>query len=349
MANDPNLNNNTDPVVNQSTQPVMTPEQWAQQYKAGTLKSQAFTASVPEARTTGSSLTFGDITAQQQYDKIMEDLRQEGVKEQHDTWYEGLYKTGVLFADSAGATVAQALSVLMDPGEFKLPTVGNIIDFTTGLAGYKTNVAATTDYYDPLAGFNAVTKSIENLSPLSPLGDYIRDKSRESSEYNQYYNQVNTNVDWINQAANILSPAAGSAAGFFIPGAAVAKVGQLAKLSQTANTLMNAFIMTETTGVMIAEDTYDKVYDEVMHSLSPELMSLENNAYNETYNRILEEGGNEKDAIWEAMQAVKKTKEEFANLNPELHKTASMNAEKGAEATIKSMVPSFALNLISSS
>jgi hypothetical protein len=347
MANDPNLNNNTEPVVNQNTNPVLPDSEWARQHKEGTLKGQTFTSSTPEARTTGSELTFSDITNQQQYDQILQELKQEGIKEDYDTWYEGLGKTTLLIADSAGATLAQALSVLIDPGEWKLPTIGGSVDFLTGLAGYQTNVEQTTNVIDPLAGFNRVTKAVEGYSPTSPIGDWIRDESRKSSEYNQYYNQVNTASSWYNTAANNLAPAIGSMAGFFIPGAAVAKVGQLAKLGQTTNTLLNAFLMTETTGVMIAEDTYDKVYEEVMHKLSPNLKTLEDNAYNDTYNKVLKEGGNEKDAVWQGLQAIKNTREEFGKLNPELHKTASENAQKGADATVKSMLPSFALNLIS--
>ena len=348
-----NKNQNIDPVDPLAPAPSINKKEFAEKYQKGQLQSQGYFEAVPEARTTGSAETFSDITAREQYLSLLSSLekqdQEQQVKDDYDAWYETAGKvTGSLLFNTA-AMIGDTLGLITDPADIRLPTIGGTVDAITGLFGYDTDVSKYTDYVDLLAWTN---KGLELIDDYTFLGD--ADKTGNSwtraaqslREKSQHFFELNSGSSWLDAAGNTLVPLAGSIIGALRTGQLTAAAGQMAGLSKTANNLLNTFIMTESTGISIAQDVHDNVYAETLHQLSPQLKDLENSAYDEAYTKAIEEGASKKQAEWNAMEAVKKTRTSFAEQNPDLHKTALTNAGRGADVTLKAMAPSFALNLI---
>ena len=344
MANDPvNQNNN-------SVNPPLDINKWAEQYQQGTLESQQYFQAAPELKTTGSAKTFAEITAQQQYDKIMEDLRQESVKEDYDNFFSGTKRFIGNILANAGAMVLDTLGALTDPADWRLPEVMAM------------SQEYDEDFSDPYYQSNplgdevkkATNNIFETLDDYTFLGDgdvtgnNWTKAAQATRNYAQNYFQINTTNDYFDTALNTTSMLIGSIGGGMIPGVGLAKLGQMAKLSQTANVLFNAFITTEATGLSIAQDVHDQVYGEVLHKLAPELQGIEESAGQQAFEKTLKENGNLRDAEWEKQKAIKAARDEFALLNPKLGAEATKNAAIGADVSMKAMAPAFLLNLITS-
>jgi hypothetical protein len=347
---------NNNPLVNQNTNPItpLSPEEFASKSKQGALIGQQLEVLTPKFTDSGES--FSDITSSttsafdNAYEERMKELEKEVVKEEYDDFLSGAGKFIANTATTAGAFTLDLLGFITDPADWRLPTVGGSIDAVTGLFGYKTNAADYTGWVDPLAYVN---KGFEALDDYTLLGDgdvtgngWTR-AAQTARDYANHYFQVNTTNDWWDWGVNSTSMILGNAAGMFVPGAAIAKGAQLANLSQRANTLLNAFVMTESTGMQIAQDVHDKVYGEVLNTLSNgQLKNVEDAAYQQAYQDAINNGNNTKDAEWAGMQASKEARNEFALANPELGAQASKNAGYGADIALKGMAPIFAFNLI---
>jgi predicted NAD-dependent protein-ADP-ribosyltransferase YbiA (DUF1768 family) len=344
-------------IVNQNTNPVvpLTDEQFAARYKEGSLPGQEL--NFPEGRFTNSGETFSEITSgstsafDDVYEQRMKELEKEVVKEDYDNLLTGGGKLAGQLLYNVAAMVGDFVGLVTDPGDIRLPTLGGTADFLTGLFGYKTDVGAYTDYFDPFATANEVFKAIDNYTFWGDGEDetgnmWTRD-AQSLRDKSQHFFQINTSNDYFDVAANFTIPIIGSVLGAARTGQFTAAAGQIAGLSKGANAMMNSFIMTESTGLSIAQGVHNEVYREVLNKLSNgELQKLEDKAYSEAFDKAVADGYNKKDAEWLGIQATKQARTDFATANPELGKEASKNAGKGADVALKSMAPSFALNMI---
>lgn len=348
-----NTNPNIDPVDPIIPTTAVNKEQFVERYKRGELPSQAYFAITPDVRTTDSDQTFSDITSEQQYNSILNELEKQdqvqSVKDDYDAWYNtaGNMVGSLLF--NTAAAIGDTLGMITDPADWRLPTIGGTVDAVSGLFGYDTDVSNYTDYVDPLAWTNKGIEAIDDytfLGDADKIGNNWTQAAQSLREKSQHFFKLNSGNSWLDAAGNTLIPLAGSIIGALRTGQLTALSGQMAGLSKTANNLLNTFIMTESTGLSIAQDVHDKVYAETLNQLSPELQKLESSAYEDTYNKSIEEGYSKREAEWNALQAVKQARASFAEQNPDLHKIALTNAGRGADVTLKAMAPSFALNLI---
>jgi len=345
------------PIVNQNTNPVapLSEQQFIQKYKEGSLPGQQ--SYTPEGRFTNSGETFHERTSGStsafgdEYEQRMKELEKEIIAEDYDNILSGAGKIAGQILYNAAAMLGDFVGLVTDPGDIRLPTLGGTADFFTGLFGYKTDVGAYTDYIDPFARANYGFKLIDDYTfwgdGSDETGNMWTRNAQSLRDKSQHFFQINTSSDYFDVAANFTIPIIGSVLGAARTGQITAAAGQIAGLSKGANAMMNAFIMTESTGLSIAQGVHNEVYREVLNKLSNgELQKLEDKAYSEAFDKAVSDGYNKKDAEWLAIQATKQARTDFATANPELGKEASKNAGKGADVALKSMAPSFALNMI---
>ena len=339
---------NPDP-INQNTNPIDI-NKFAEQYQQGTLEGQQYYASMPELITTGSEKTFAEITAEQQYEDTVKNLEKEVVAEDYDNLLTGAGKLAGQFLYNVMAMAGDVVGMITDPGDIRMPTAGGNIDSLAGLFGFKTNVADYTKWVEGGTYVNEGLKFIDNYvwgDGEDETGNMWTEAAQSVRDKSEHFFQINTSSDWFDTAANFVMPIIGSAVGAARTGNVTAVAGNLARLSKGANVVLNAFIMTESTGLSIAQGVHNEVYREVLNKLSNgELQNLEDKAYVEAYEKAVNEGYNKKDSEWLGKLAVKEARNEFAKANPELGKEASKNAGKGADVALKAMAPAFALNLI---
>jgi len=135
MANDPIVNQNTNPV-----NPPLDINKWADQYQQVTLESQKYFEAAPEIRTTGSEKTFAEITSEQQYNEMMEKLETEAIKEDYDNLLTGGGKILGQVVFNVGAMIGDFLGVITDPGDIRVPDTDNPFANPVARAiGYGTN------------------------------------------------------------------------------------------------------------------------------------------------------------------------------------------------------------------
>ena len=351
MANDPIVNQNTNPV-----NPPLNINTWADQYQQGTLESQKYFEATPQLRTTGSSKTFAELTSEEQYNEAMEKLETEAIKEDYDNFLTGAGKIAGQVIFNVAAMIGDFLGTITDPGDIRIidfPQANNTED---GLSRY-----FDPDYIEPSnpknpvaealkGGLNNIFKFIDNNiwgDGEDETGNTFTRSAKKLRDLSQHYFQVNTSSDWFDTSVNFVVPIVASVLGAARTGNITAAMGEIAGLSKAANMTVNAFIMTESTGLSIAQDVHDKVYGEVLNTLSKgQLVNLEETARQQAIQSVIDAGGNIKDAEWAGMEAVKKAREDFALANPELGKQAAKNAGYGADIALKSMTPAFILNLV---
>ena len=346
MANDPIVNQNTNPV-----NPPLDINKWADQYQQGTLESQKYFEAAPEIRTTGSEKTFAEITSEQQYNETMEKLETEAIKEDYDNLLTGAGKIAGQIILNVGGIIGDFLGMITDPGDIRIGSFINPMDGQSLMIGL-TEVMSGVDIKSNNAPeiVNEPFKFIDNYiwgDGENETGNNWTRAAKNLRDASQHYFQVNTSSDYFDTAVNFVVPIVASVLGAARTGNLTAAVGEIAGLSKAANMTVNAFIMTESTGLSIAQDVHDKVYGEVLNTLSKgELVKLEETARQQAIQNVIDAGGNIKDAEWAGMQAVKQARQDFALANPELGKQAAKNAGYGADIALKSMTPAFILNLV---
>lgn len=111
-------------------------------------------------------------------------------------------------------------------------------------------------------------------------------------------------------------------------------------------TLFNSAILTTTTGHMLANETYNNVYNDVMEKLSPGLKDLKNQAYTDAYEETLRSGGSLDEAQYNGSQAQKEIVKQFAKDHQDLHLKADKFGKDGAiVAANVNFIPSMLLNI----
>jgi predicted NAD-dependent protein-ADP-ribosyltransferase YbiA (DUF1768 family) len=346
---------NPDP-INQNTNPIDI-NKFAEQYQQGTLEGQQYYASMPELITTGSEKTFAEITAEQQYEDTVKNLETEVVAEDYDNLLTGAGKlVGQIFYN-VGAMIGDVLGTITDPGDWRIGLtppdwLWKGLVSTEGMDEDEEYRNPLVEEYKPVLeeNINNAFKFIDNN--IWGDGEYETGNMWTRSAANlraksQHFYQINTSSDWFDTGINFVVPIVSSVLGAARTGNVTAVAGELAGLSQTANAIVNAFIMTESTGLSIAQDVHTDVYGEVLDKLSKgELGKLEETAKQQAMQKAMEEGYNLKDAKWLGMEAAKQARKDFALANPDLSKQAFKNAAYGADIALKSMTPAFALNLV---
>ena len=334
----------------------------------------------------GTSFSKEALDLQQQtYEQIYEDLRKKTVEKEYDGFFDTWGKTVSATFSHLGAGLLDTLGVITDPGDIRLPSVGGSIDFVTGLFGedYKTDLKKYTDWVDPLAYTNEAFKFVDNYVWGDGEDEFGNFWTRKASDIREWSNEANhveyksPYLNWLSTTYNYAPQILGSIASTVIGGgaisAAVKGAGKLSAVSrglnatqqavraeaaagtlvgktkQALNTLGGAFLMTESTGMSIAQDVYNSTYEKKLYSLAPNLEGAAQAAYEKAKQEALDSGLGIGAAVSAAMKAKKDYIQKFANENPEFHNSANKSAGKGAEVALKAMAPAFLLNLTMSS
>jgi hypothetical protein len=357
MAN-PNPNNNT---PNQSTTPIdLSIIQVGD--KTVDLRGTDFKKDDGFSSRIGRSTTGYSYEEMQNFDwaKFNENLRTSVVEKSYDNLWTGTGKWVGSTLNSAASFLLDIGGALFDPADWRLPDVPADVDSEfreTRSGGYVNGIFKWLDN-------NTVFGDTEDET-----GNWMTRTASDWREYNQVYRSINSGNEyadfWLNGSANIV----GSALGTFGYGAATkyglqaARFGlrslqgltaaqQAVRMGEGISTTQKilstgagAFIMTQATGMSIAEDVHEKVYKLKLYELSPSLAAAEQSEYDKVYNEVLNETKNANDAEYAAIKAQKEFRKNFAEQNPELHKSAIKSAGKGAEASLQMMFPAFLLNL----
>jgi hypothetical protein len=204
----------------------------------------------------------------------------------------------------------------------------------------------------------------------------IREWDRAVNTVN-WYDDNNPYTNWLDTVANYGPQIVGSIASTLAIGLATKNVGaaasgflagvrgmtiaqqairaqafastNLGKAANLANTMASAYIMTQSTGMSIAQDVYNASYEKKLFALSPNLESAALSEYDRVKQEGLDKGIGIADATMAAINAKKEYIRKFASENPEYHSSASKSAGTGAEVALKAMAPAFLLNLTMSS
>jgi len=331
----------------------------------------------------GTSWSAEAIDKLQSYEQTYESLRKNAVEQQ----YDGVISTGLKVASSFYTNVAAGLwdtvGVIIDPADIRLPTIGGGVDFVTSLFGAETNIGDYSKYVEPTFFSNEVFKFLDNYTIFGDGDEFGNIATRRASFVREWDRAVNTvkyeneNFNWVSTIANYGPQIFGSVGSVLLSGGAVGTAAKgisafggglrgltaiqqavraeaaagtlLGKAKQALNTLGGAFLMTESTGFSIAQEVYNESYQNKLFSLAPQLETAAQSAYEQTKQKLLNEGSWAGDAEAAALKAKKDYIRKFANENPEYHSSASKTAGKGAEVAIKAMTPAFLLNLTMSS
>lgn len=327
--------NNTDPIVNQNTEPVNTqhtnvqPErylsvdEWVNQYKAGTLPS--LNIEMPNNRTKLGGETFSDATSIE-YDRIMKEFNEEQVKEEFDNVFSTAHK--FLDATLANATAAIWDTVgAFDIGDWRVP---EMLGVGTALnEGFKIIDNTIGDGEDEVGNW------------FTRRADLLRTVAAKNST-------INLGTGWLDGLDYVLNTSAnviGSVGGFVVSGLGTGGIGAALRIPKLANTLANAWLMTEATGLSIAEGVYNRVYDEVAGKLDPTYQIRLDRVYQEALEQGMKNNLFALDAEAAAQEAVRQFKKEFDAQNPNVGKIARESAAKGADASVKAAAPLFLLNI----
>lgn len=334
----------------------------------------------------GTSFSKEALNLQQQtYEQIYEDLRKKTVEKEYDGFLSTWGKTTSAVFSHIGAGLLDTLGVITDPGDIRIPSVGGSIDFVTGLFGedYKTDLKKYTDWVDPLAYVNEAFKFVDNYvwgDGEDAFGNWFTRKASDIREWSNEVNHVEYKspyLNWLSTTYNygpqILGSVASTVIGGGVVGAAVKGAGRLSAVSkglnatqqairaeaaagtlvgktkQTLNTLGGALLMTESTGMSIAQDVYNTTYEKKLYRLSPNLEGAAQAEYERIKQEGLDSGLTIGAATANAMKAKKDYLQNFANQNPDMHNSAAKSAGQGAEFALKAMAPAFLLNLTMSS
>lgn len=265
-----------------------------------------------------------------------------------DNWWETL-SSGT--ANLLSATVAGFSNIIGSAPE--------MLDFGIALAtGNAATHILTGGASSETTNINPIRALYEGVDLLLDVEDGDRKNvfSRTAEEidaYRQTYFQTRNSDEWnaidggwteyiVNQGSSVV----GGIVPFIVQGIASGGVLSALKVPQLAAKVATAHFLTSTAGYLAANETYDKVYDEVMNDLSPEFKSYKQTAFQEAYDNAIESGANSQDAAWAARKAEKAAIKQFGLDNPDVDKIAKANAKKGAAITAGvNYVPIMALNL----
>jgi len=327
MDQNTNPQDNSNIIATQNTEPVdqsLSIDEFVKQYEAGTLPS--LNVNMPEHMMTGGPLSFSDQTSAY-YNELRANLQKDIVKEDYDNAFEATYKI-------IGATLGNFAAALEDTigafdiGDWRVPEmlgVGTVLN-----EGFK--------FWD-----NYIWGDGEDET-----GNYFTRRAEHVREMNQKLMTVNTGTGWLDGLDYVLNliPSFGSVAGYAATGFAGARVGAAAGLGKITNSVVNAWLSTEATGLGIAEGNYDKIYDEVAGRLDPDFRRRVDSAYNEAYQEAVASGANAFNAEWQAKEAVRAFKKIYDQENPKNSKIARESAAKGADASLQAEAPAFLLNIL---
>jgi hypothetical protein len=317
------------------------------------------------SRVGGSSIgTSSRDTQNFDWAKVNQSLRNNVVEQEYDGLWSGTTKWVGSTLNSAATFLLDIGGALFDPADWRLPDVPDEVDSgfrETRKGGYVNSIFKWLDN-------NTIFGDTEDLT-----GNWMTRTASDWREYNEIYRTIksgNQYADfWLNGSANIV----GSALGTFgygtlmkagIQGARwglraaqginaaqqAVRVGEgISAVQKTLSTGAGAFLMTQATGMSIAQGVHDEVYKQKLYDLSPNLKNAELSEYQKIYDETLAKTKNAKDAEYAARMGVKEFRKNFAAQNPELHTSAIKAAGKGAEASLQMMFPAFLLNLSMSS
>ena len=361
MAN-PNPDNNT---PNQSTKPI-NPSVVNIADKVVDFTGIDLSKNDGFASRIGKSSVGVSTVESQNFDwaKINEKIRNKVVEQEYDGLWSGTTKWVGSTLNSATTFLLDFGGALFDPADWRLPDVPSDVDSDfrdTRKGGYVNSIFKWLDN-------NTVFGDTEDLT-----GNWMTRTSSDWREYNEIYRTIKSGNEyadfWLNGSANIV----GSALGTFGQGALVkygiqgarwglraaqginaiqqgVRAGEgISKAQSLLSTGAGAFIMTQATGMSIAEGVHDEVYKQKLYDLSPNLENAELSEYQKIYDETLAKTKNAKDAEYAARMGVKEFRKNFGEQNPELHTSAIKAAGKGAEASLQMMFPAFLLNLTMSS
>lgn len=361
MAN-PNPDNNT---PNQSTKPI-NPSVVNIADKVVDFTGIDLSKDDGFASRIGKSTVGVSTVESQNFDwaKINEKIRNKVVEQEYDGLWSGTTKWAGSTLNSAATFLLDFGGALFDPADWRLPDVPSDVD---------------SDFRDTRKGgyINSIFKWLDNNTVFGDTedltGNWMTRTSSDWREYNEVYRTIKSGNEyadfWLNGSANIV----GSALGTFGQGALVkyglqaaryglraaqginaiqqgVRAGEgISKVQSLLSTGAGAFIMTQATGMSIAEGVHDEVYKQKLYDLSPNLENAELSEYQKIYDETLAKTKNAKDAEYAARMGVKEFRKNFGEQNPELHTSAIKAAGKGAEASLQMMFPAFLLNLTMSS
>ena len=360
MANpNPDPNNNT---PNQNTKPIDTSSLRQVGDKVVDFSGIELATNDGYASRVGGSSIGTSSRELQNFDwaKVNESLRNNVVEKSYDNLWSGTSKWVGSTLNSAASFLLDIGGALFDPADWRLPDVPADVDSDfreTRSGGYVNGIFKWLDD-------NTVFGDTEDET-----GNWMTRTASDWREYNEVYRSINSGNEyadfWLNGSANIV----GSALGTFGYGAATkyglqaARFGLRSLQGLTAaqqavrmgegisatqkilSTGAGAFIMTQATGMSIAQGVHDEVYKQKLYELSSSLATAEQSEYDKIYNEVLNKTKNANDAEYAAIKAQKEFRKNFAEQNPELHKSAIKSAGKGAEASLQMMFPAFLLNL----
>lgn len=331
----------------------------------------------------GSQMMIGSSYSKQgleeQYEKTYEDLRTKAVEQEYDSVPWAIAKSVNGFVMHAGAALEEFIGTWSDPADWRitdLPDFSQEYDEDYDDPRWKTNPLAESTK----EGLNTAFKYLDDHTIFGDgdeFGNWWTRRAAEAREESAIYNTVNTRSNWANTVLNYGSQIGGSIAGNMIGPGGFLKAGKIAnafvgglkglnatqqavrataaantalgQAKQAMNTIAGAFIMTETTGFSIAQEVYNKTYEQKLYDLSPQLETAAGAAYDKAMQDAIKAGKSKEDAIMAAVQAKKAFMKSFADENPDMHRSAVKSAGKGAEVAVQTMAPSFLLNLTMSS
>jgi len=364
MANpNPDPNNNT---PNQNTKPVDTSSLRQYGDKTVDFSGIELEQDTKFASRIGKSSIGASSRELQNFDwaKVNEKIRNGVVEQEYDGLWSGAGKWVGSTLNSAATYLLDIGGALFDPADWRLPDVPDEVDSgfrETRKGGYVNSIFKWLDN-------NTIFGDTEDVT-----GNWMTRTASDWREYNEIYRTIKSGNEyadfWLNGSANIVGSAIGTlgygtimkttlqgarwglraAQGINATQQAVRAGEGITAVQKALSTGAGAFLMTQATGMSIAQGVHDEVYKQKLYDLSPNLKNAELSEYQKIYDETLAKTKNAKDAEYAARMGVKEFRKNFASENPELHASAIKSAGKGAEASLQMMFPAFLLNLSISS
>lgn len=266
--------------------------------------------------------------------------------------YQGTGKFLASVVNNTGAAIWDTLGWLSDPMDWRVSDFSNSVAGTMGAMGFGAINSLTGKMTSASVehSMNNVFKYLDNTigDGENEFGNWFTRRADYVREQNQIYNTIDSGNSYVDYALNTGASVVGSVGGALLSGNVVGLAGKAAGMGKAMNTLMGAYVMTNSTAFSIAEGVQKQVYQDMMIKLAPQLEGMQTQAYDEAYQSALEEGLSPEAATSRAMQASRDTLNKFASENQPFHEQAQKAAARGAEVSVKAMMPAFILNLATS-
>ena len=340
-----------EPIVNQNTNPINPVKpNWTEIGNIMSDVNRTENILKPEGGESRGS-TLSEYQQSQETKQLLAQATQKVKEQDVDTWWETATGPTLNLVSAIASGALDIISSLPSMFEFghNLST-GNIAPTVLGkLAGV--DVKNTQGILNPLQelydGMDYIVgREGEAGDVFSRTADQIEDYSNANFQMRNSEAWNNMDNGWTEYLVNNTAKTVGGLVPFIVEGYLTGGAATAAKMPYWLSKLSVAHALTSTTGHMLANEVYDRTYNDIMGNLSPEYNDKINDVYDNAYAQALQETGSTQSAEYAATRAKREAARQFGKENPDMYKVADMNAKKGAiVATNINYIPSMLLNL----